>query len=78
MDLQKEFGKLLRKARENKGLTQEELALSCELDRTYISLLERGKRSPTLKKIFDLCEKLEVTPSDLIRELEEIVNKKGT
>jgi transcriptional regulator with XRE-family HTH domain len=38
------FGRHLRKIREEKRLSQEELAFRSNLDRTYISLLERGKR----------------------------------
>jgi transcriptional regulator with XRE-family HTH domain len=69
--LEAKFGDLLRELREKKGLTQEELGTDAELDRTYISLLERGLRQPTLHTIFNLAKALGVTPSSIIKRLEE-------
>ena len=45
------FAKVLRDARKKKGLTQEALALSAGVDRTFIGLLEAAKRQPTLSVI---------------------------
>jgi transcriptional regulator with XRE-family HTH domain len=42
------FGQVLRELREKENISQEKLAEYCELDRTYISLLERGLRQPTI------------------------------
>lgn len=64
------FGNELRKARERAGLTQEELAFRAKVHRTYISLLERDKKSPTLNMIFRLCDTLEVSPSALVGRIE--------
>lgn len=64
------FGKVLKNLRTEAGYSQEKLALDCELDRTYISMLERGKRQPTLKTIFNLCEKLNCSPSEMVRHVE--------
>lgn len=47
MELEYLFGDLLKQARLKAGMTQESLAFQAELDRTYISLLETGKRQPT-------------------------------
>ena len=52
------------------GLSQEALALECGLDRTYISLLERGLRQPTLSTVFALAQVLNVQPSVVVREVE--------
>ncbi|MBL9092992.1 MAG: helix-turn-helix transcriptional regulator, partial [Planctomycetaceae bacterium] len=49
------LGKELRKAREEAGLTQEKLAFEAEIDRSYVSLLENDKKSPTLDVLFRLC-----------------------
>ena len=46
MEISKAFGAILRRNREEKGMSQEQLALDCGLDRTFISLLERGLRQP--------------------------------
>jgi len=64
------FGQQLRKIREERKLSQEELALRSKLDRTYISLLERGKRRPTLNTIFALAKQLEVLPSEMVKLVE--------
>ena len=63
------FGKILRKYRMSIGLSQEALALECDLDRTYISLLERGKRQPSLTTIFQLAAALEVPPDKIVAEV---------
>ncbi len=63
------FGKTLRKHRKSVGLSQEALALACDLDRTYISLLERGKRQPSLTTIFQLAEGLEIAPEKIVAEI---------
>jgi transcriptional regulator with XRE-family HTH domain len=61
------FGKNLRIARLNSGLTQEKLALALEFDRTYIGLLERGKRNPSLVTIYKISDFLNIDVSDLIQ-----------
>lgn len=59
------FGKNLKKARIEKGLSQEELALDIGFDRTYISLLERAKRNPSLITIYKIANHLKVSVKDL-------------
>lgn len=61
-----DFGNALREARKALGLSQEDLALICGLDRTYISGLERGRRNPTLKVILLIATKLGMTASELL------------
>ena len=56
--------------RETNKLSQEKLAEFCNLDRTYISLLERGKRQPTITTIFKLAKALNISPSALIEKVE--------
>jgi transcriptional regulator with XRE-family HTH domain len=68
--LKARFGELLRELREKRGLTQDELGTDANLDRTYISLLERGLRQPTLEVIFTLAKALNVSPSSMIKRLE--------
>lgn len=69
------FGKVLRELRESKQISQEKLAEYCELDRTYISLLERGLRQPTITTIFKLAQALQITPSELITKVEIQLNQ---
>lgn len=69
------FGKVLRELRESKQLSQEKLAEYCELDRTYISLLERGLRQPTITTIFKLAKALNISPSALIEKVDVLVSR---
>jgi transcriptional regulator with XRE-family HTH domain len=58
----------LREQRKKKSLSQEQLADLANLDRTYISLIETGKRNPSLSTISDLASILEITIQDLLLE----------
>ena len=64
------FGKILKEIRLENKITQEKLAEYCNLDRTYISLLERGLRQPTLKTIFRISKALKIVPSEFIKKIE--------
>jgi transcriptional regulator with XRE-family HTH domain len=68
--LEVRFGEVLKELRNKKKLSQDELATDCGLDRTYISLLERGQRQPTLGTLFKLAGALGVTPSSIVKQLE--------
>ena len=60
------FGKAIRQERRKKGMTQEELAESCGLDRTYISQIERGLKNPTLPVAWDISVNLGINFVTLI------------
>jgi transcriptional regulator with XRE-family HTH domain len=60
------FGAILREARDRSGVLQEQLAEGAEMDRTYPSLLERGRRQPTLCVLLNLAAALEVEPGLLV------------
>lgn len=63
------FGRHLRNKREVAALSQEQLAALLEVDRTYISLLECGKRNPSLSLIHRICIALECSFSDLLPDI---------
>lgn len=69
MTLSPLFSAALKHYRELVGMSQEELAAASELDRTYISQLERGLKSPTLTTLEKLATCLGVEPHYLLREL---------
>lgn len=71
MMLVKVFGKVLTELRKNAGLSQEKLAELAGYDRTYISLLERGLRQPTLTTIFNLSKALGLNPHIFIEMVEK-------
>jgi len=68
----KVFGQVLRELRIEKKISQEKLAEYCELDRTYISLLERGLRQPTLTTLFRISKALDLKPSEMVSKVEDI------
>ncbi len=70
------FGKVIRKLRLSKNLTQEDLAFDADLDRTYISLLELGQRSPTLDTQILLSHALDVQLSVILHEMETLLQIK--
>lgn len=69
-DHNKAFGKALRSLRKERGHTQETLAFESGLDRTYVSLLELGSRSPTLDTMMALCCALKMSLSQLALRVE--------
>lgn len=68
--LSQAFGAVLREHRERAGLSQEDLADKAGLHRTYIGLLERGKRNPTLDAAQRLGNALGVTLTTLVTAVE--------
>lgn len=64
------FPGVLRKVRIENGLSQEELADLAGLHRTYISQIERGLKSPSLRSLEQIANGLGVTLSELLRRLE--------
>jgi transcriptional regulator with XRE-family HTH domain len=65
------LGAELRKAREAAGLSQEKLGFKAGVHRTYVSMLERERCSPTVDTLLTICKVLRVRASDLIRRLED-------
>lgn len=63
--IQKQFGARVRELRNLKGLSQEALALACDLDRTYIGGVERGERNISLVNIHKIADALGVDAKDL-------------
>jgi transcriptional regulator with XRE-family HTH domain len=70
--LNKAFGRVVRGLRERAQLSQEALAARSGLHRTYISILERGQRSPTLDTIAALAHALGQSPNRLVRRAEDV------
>lgn len=69
------FGHVLRRIRQDRGLSQERLGLESGYHRTYIGLLERGMKSPSLQTIFKLAMTLKIQPNELIRDVESKNNE---
>jgi transcriptional regulator with XRE-family HTH domain len=70
---EKAFGRALREIRETKDISQERLALDCGLDRSYISLIERGINSPSIRVVVKIATILKVPASRIVRRMEELM-----
>lgn len=75
MEITNAFGKALRDQRVKAGLTQEQLGLEADLRRTFVSLLELGQQQPTITTIFKLAKALNLSPSELISEVESLMDR---
>ncbi|NOU79957.1 helix-turn-helix domain-containing protein [Paenibacillus sp. LMG 31459] len=64
------IGKTVKAIRIKQGLSQEDLAHECNVDRSYISMIEVGRNEPSVTKIFDLCQGLKIKPSDFFKLIE--------
>ena len=67
MDLRDVFATNLRRLRNAKGLSQDDLAYEAEVSRSYLSQLEKGAFYASLKIIGRLAEALDVEPAELVR-----------
>jgi transcriptional regulator with XRE-family HTH domain len=71
--LDRAIGEVIRRVREERGLSQADLSQASGLHRTYISQLERGLKSPTLSTIGKLATVLKLSASSLVKRAEETV-----
>jgi XRE family transcriptional regulator, regulator of sulfur utilization len=65
------FGKAVRRLREERGISQEELAYRAGLHRNYAGKIERGAPVPTLRTVSAIAQALEIRPSELIARAEQ-------
>ncbi|MBT2701031.1 helix-turn-helix transcriptional regulator [Bacillus sp. ISL-40] len=68
------IGEALKPLRLATGMSQEELAHHCKLDRSYISDLERNKKSPSFATIIMLAMGLGMETKDLVSEMDKIID----
>ena len=67
------FGRVLREQRAARGLSQQALARSADVDRTFVSQMERGIRQPTLTTLCKLSAALQIQPSTLVARVEKLL-----
>ncbi|VVA43958.1 DNA-binding protein [Candidatus Roizmanbacteria bacterium] len=60
------FGGKMQKVRQANGITQEGLAEMLSMHRTYIGLIERGERNPTIRTLYKIAKALKVKSSELL------------
>jgi transcriptional regulator with XRE-family HTH domain len=71
------MGQELRKARQQAGLTQEQLSFRAGLSRPYISQLERDIKSPTMETLFRICDALQVSAADIVGRVDTARKRKA-
>jgi transcriptional regulator with XRE-family HTH domain len=72
------LGKRLRELRAKQGLSQEAFADYCGLHRTAMSLIERGKRVPSLRTLLTISQGFGISLSDLLKDVDKGLPKKRT
>lgn len=68
MDIKKKFGKKLKQLRTEQGISQESLALSADLDRTYIPSIEKGERNVSITVVEKLAKALNVSITEFFKD----------
>ena len=78
MKIEQAFGIVLRGLREQRGLSQEDLADIAGYHRTYVSILERGLKAPTLTTISRLSDALGIAPHKLMLLAENLTHNRNS
>ena len=63
------IGSLIREMRLEKGWSQEDLAAAADIDRTYVSLLERFQRDPSLSVVMQLASAFGIAPDAFVKKI---------
>jgi transcriptional regulator with XRE-family HTH domain len=65
-DILKKFGEKLQRVRKLRKISQEELAAKLSMHRTYIGMIERGERNPTIRTLYKIAKALNVSASEIL------------
>jgi transcriptional regulator with XRE-family HTH domain len=65
-EISSKIGNIIRKKRVEKDITQEMLALQCNIDRSYMGRIERGEVNLTVEKLYMIAKVLEVDVKQLL------------
>ena len=69
-------GKIIQRFREEKGLSQEVVSGFADIGRTHLSAIERGTRKPTLETFFRIGEAMNISPSIIMKAIEDEIKQK--
>jgi transcriptional regulator with XRE-family HTH domain len=70
-------GQAIRSLRTRRKWSQTELSLRADVDRRYLSVIELGQSSLSVRLMFKLCDALDVAPSDLVKDIERRMRVQG-
>lgn len=65
-NLSKKLGEQIRNERIKQGISQENLALLTDIDRSYVGRIERGEVNITVEKLYQIAEVLKCSPNKLL------------
>ncbi|MFA5779483.1 MAG: helix-turn-helix transcriptional regulator [Elusimicrobiota bacterium] len=77
-ELIKRIGKQIREARVRQKITQEELAEETEISPSFLGMIERGQRIPSLMTISKICNSLDISVDELLGLRPEIMKERKT
>jgi transcriptional regulator with XRE-family HTH domain len=66
------IGKFIREARDAAGMSQEEVSAKGRINRSYLSQVERGLKSPTVTMLMRICGAIGVSAAALVAKLERM------
>ena len=72
IDVNFELGKRIQYLRKRRGMSQEDLALECKINKNYLSDMERGTRNPTVKILEKVSKGLNISLEELFRGIGSI------
>ena len=75
MTIEGAFGEVIRELRKSNNFSQEELAERSNLDRSFISLIECGRKQPSLITIYQLAKAFKLSASKLLLLTEDKIKK---
>jgi transcriptional regulator with XRE-family HTH domain len=76
-NLKESFGKVLSELRREHDVSQQELADNCNIERAFISRMERAISQPTITVFFKIADYFEIKPSELMDKLDAMRKKRN-
>lgn len=74
----KVVGAIIKRVREEKGLSQEVVSGLADIGRTHLSAIERGTRKPTMETFFKIANAMNIDASDLLKQIESECEKSNS
>lgn len=78
MTIEQALGFVMRRIRKERSLSQDALSAICNLDRSYISLIECGRKNPSLNSIFCFARGMDVPLQQIFSEVETLMAINGS
>lgn len=76
MTTEKALAKILKHLRKERKISQEQFAVKANINRSYVSQMERGLGNPTLSVLFRIAEACDITFMELASLIEQEIQKR--